>query len=133
MGRYVARQNKLRMVKASPDILLMNLTILWYLLPFVCYLGGGRNIVRVDVTPDGGKSWQTATIMQGSEQRFGRAWAWVFWECEVPAALREDGSVELACKAVDMAFNVQPERCDHMWNVRGLGNNSWYRTHVHPS
>jgi len=92
------------------------------------YAGGGRNIVRVDVTGNNGKSWQTATITEGSNQPLRRAWAWVFWECEVPATVCEDGvSVELACKGVDMAFNTQPESMGGMWNVRGLVNNSYYR------
>lgn len=91
------------------------------------WAGGGRNIVRVDVTGDGGKTWQAANIVKGGDQRFGRAWAWVFWECEVPASIKKDGTYELASKAVDMAFNSQPESVAHGWNVRGLGNNSWYR------
>jgi sulfite oxidase len=94
------------------------------------WAGGGRNVVRVDVSGDNGRSWATANITQGGDQRFGRAWAWVFWECEVPAIVQEDGAVHLASKAVDLAFNVQPEKCDHTWNVRGLGNNSWHRLAV---
>ena len=94
------------------------------------WAGGGRNVVRIDVTGDEGKSWTTANIVQGGDQKFGRAWAWVFWECEVPANIQEDGTVSLASKAVDMAFNSQPEHADHGWNVRGLGNNSWYRTEL---
>lgn len=94
------------------------------------WAGGGRNIVRVDVTGDGGTTWATADLQEGSDQRFGRAWAWVFWECEMPVVVNEDGTVHLASKAVDLAFNVQPERSDHTWNVRGLGNNSWYRAHA---
>jgi sulfite oxidase len=93
------------------------------------WAGGGRNIVRLDVTADEGKTWETAKLKQGSEQRFGRAWAWVFWECEVPDALvQDDGSVHISSKAVDLAFNVQPENASHSWNVRGLGNNSWFKT-----
>eukprot|EP00980_Cylindrotheca_fusiformis_P014432 scaffold3844_cov105-Cylindrotheca_fusiformis.AAC.8 len=91
------------------------------------WAGGGRNIVRVDVTGDDGRTWDSATLKEGSTQRFGKAWAWTFWEAEVPALVKEDMSVELACKAIDNAFNVQPESCDHVWNVRGLGNNSWFR------
>jgi len=94
------------------------------------WAGGGRNIVRVDVTGDNGTTWATAELKQGSEQRFGRAWAWVFWECELPVVVQEDGTVHVASKAVDLAFNVQPEKSDHTWNVRGLGNNSWYRAHA---
>ena len=92
--------------------------------------GGGRNIVRVDVTGDDGKTWSSAELKEGSDQKYGKAWAWTFWECEVPAVVGEDGNVRLASKAVDMAFNSQPEHASHMWNVRGLGNNSWYRVQV---
>jgi sulfite oxidase len=34
------------------------------------WAGGGRNIVRVDVTGDGGKTWATATLGEGKDQRF---------------------------------------------------------------
>ena len=97
------------------------------------WAGGGRNIVRVDLTGDDGASWTTAVLTEGKQQRFGRAWAWTFWECEgVPAVVQKDGKVHVASKAVDMTFNVQPESSNHTWNVRGLGNNSWYRTAVSP-
>ena len=91
------------------------------------WAGGGRNIVRVDVSGDDGKTWTTATLNDGAKQKFGRAWAWTFWTADVPTKVREDGTVHLISKSVDMALNVQPEKCDHMWNVRGLGNNSWYK------
>ena len=48
----------------------------------------------------------------------------------INVTVQDDGTVKLASKAVDMCFNVQPEKCDHAWNVRGLGNNSWYETKV---
>jgi sulfite oxidase len=89
--------------------------------------GGGRNIVRVDVTGDEGESWATAELKDGSQQKSGRSWAWTFWECEVSAEVGKDGQVHLASKALDSCLNVQPENCRHIWNVRGLGNNSWYR------
>jgi len=91
------------------------------------WAGGGRNVVRVDVTGDGGKTWTTAEVTEGGNQKFGRAWAWVFWTADVPAVIGEDGKIELASKAVDFAFNHQPESCAHSWNVRGLGNNAWYK------
>ena len=94
------------------------------------WAGGGRNIVRVDVTADGGKTWSPANIVQGEDQPFGRAWAWVFWEAEVPAVVNNNGTVEIHSKAVDLAFNSQPNDVAHSWNVRGLGNNSWYKAAV---
>lgn len=94
------------------------------------WAGGGRNIVRVDLTSDDGKTWATATLGEGSNQRFGRSWAWTFWTCKLECVVQADGAVHLASKAVDLAHNVQPENAKHTWNVRGLGNNSWYRTQV---
>eukprot|EP00567_Pseudictyota_dubia_P011169 CAMPEP_0197436766 /NCGR_PEP_ID=MMETSP1175-20131217/4172_1 /TAXON_ID=1003142 /ORGANISM="Triceratium dubium, Strain CCMP147" /LENGTH=511 /DNA_ID=CAMNT_0042966145 /DNA_START=233 /DNA_END=1768 /DNA_ORIENTATION=+ len=98
------------------------------------WAGGGRNVVRIDVTGDGGRTWTSADVKRGAGQRPGRAWAWVFWTADVPAVVvGEEGggdgrrTVEVASKAVDDAFNIQPEHCDSNWNVRGLGNGSWYR------
>ena len=89
---------------------------------------GGRNIVRIDVSGDGGKSWCTGNLTKGSDQPQGRAWAWVHWKCRgVPATMSEDGTtIELCCKATDSSFNSQPGSSDGMWNVRGLANNSWF-------
>ena len=94
------------------------------------WAGGGRNIVRVDVSGNGGKTWASADLLDGSNQRFGRAWAWTFWRCELEGTVDEDGNVQVTSKAVDMAFNTQPEEARHGWNVRGLGNNSWYSKKV---
>lgn len=94
------------------------------------YSGGGRNIVRVDVTGDGAKSWTPATLSEGKDQRRGRAWAWTFWECTLPATVGADGSVKVQTKGVDSAFNSQPDSAGHNWNVRGLANNSWYSKKV---
>ncbi|NXK00926.1 SUOX oxidase, partial [Corythaixoides concolor] len=46
--------------------------------------GGGREVVRVDVSLDGGRSWQVARLA-GKRPVPGRAWAWVLWELRVPA------------------------------------------------
>jgi sulfite oxidase len=95
------------------------------------WAGGGRNIVRVDVTGDDGKTWEPAAITQGTNQPFGKAWAWVFWQCDsIPAKVCNDGHIEVSCKGVDTAFNTQPPNVDGMWNVRGLANNSWYRSRL---
>ena len=92
------------------------------------WAGGGRNIVRVDVSADGGKNWVTSEIYEGGNQKFNRAWAWVFWKAKIPAVLSTDGTIELCSKAVDGAYNIQPQNPD--WNVRGLGNNSWFKKSI---
>jgi sulfite oxidase len=91
------------------------------------FSGGGRNVVRVDVTGDKAKTWKSAELLDGRAQPYGRAWAWTFWEVTVPATVQDDGSIQIYCKAVDMAFNTQPESAKDNWNVRGLINNSWYK------
>lgn len=91
------------------------------------YSGGGRGIVRVDVSGDGGKSWTTATLKEGAEQSRGRAWAWTLWEAEVDVST---GEAELICKAVDEAHNTQPDSVQGIWNLRGINNNAWHRVRV---
>ena len=90
------------------------------------YSGGGRNIVRVDVTGDGAQTWQAAKLLEGEDQKQGRAWAWTFWEATLPAKVQADGTVQVHSKGVDLAFNSQPDSAKHNWNPRGLTNNSWY-------
>lgn len=86
--------------------------------------GGGRGIQRVDVSVDGGATWAEATLGEGKDQHPNRSWAWTFWTCEINVS---DVNVERAvCKAVDVAGNSQPRDGKEVWNVRGLGNNSWH-------
>ncbi|NXG00862.1 SUOX oxidase, partial [Sakesphorus luctuosus] len=46
--------------------------------------GGGRRVVRVDVSLDGGNTWRAAELAQGERVAPGRAWAWVWWELRAP-------------------------------------------------
>jgi len=95
------------------------------------YSGGGRGIIRVDVSADGGATWQQAKLTEGADQPRGRAWAWTFWEAEVP--IPADGSTAhhtLICKATDASHNVQPDTVAGIWNLRGLANNAWHRVPI---
>lgn len=95
------------------------------------YSGGGRGIVRVDVSTDGGRTWRTADLLEGSEQPFDRSWAWTLWECTVPVAEEEAGkNLHVICKATDAAYNVQPDSVQGIWNLRGINNNAWHRITV---
>ena len=95
------------------------------------YSGGGRGIVRVDVSVDNGKTWKTAELAEGSQQPLDRAWAWTFWslDVEVPESIVGQ-EINLICKATDASYNVQPESVDGIWNLRGINNNSWSRVNV---
>lgn len=92
----------------------------------VAWAGGGRPIVRVDVSADGGKTWTEAKLEPelpppGAQPQ--RAWAWRQWRAAVPAHV---GATELVCRATDASANTQPERVESIWNLRGLLNNAWY-------
>ncbi|WMV17660.1 hypothetical protein MTR67_011045 [Solanum verrucosum] len=94
--------------------------------------GGGRGIERVDVSIDGGKTWEEATRYQRTgvpyiaDDSSSDRWAWVFFEAEANIPQ----SAEIVAKAVDISANVQPESIDSVWNLRGILNTSWHRVHV---
>lgn len=94
--------------------------------------GGGRGIVRVDVSADGGASWTTARLREGAEQPIDRAWAWTFWQADVPlpAGVKPGEAVTITAKATDAAYNSQPERAEPIWNVRGINYNAWPKVKV---
>ena len=49
------------------------------------YSGGGRKIIRAEVSLDGGDSWRPADIQRFEKPtKYGRYWCWVFWSVEVP-------------------------------------------------
>ena len=95
----------------------------------IAWSGGGREVVRVDVSADGGETWHVAEIIAGAGQPYMRAWAWVVWEATIPVPSSKE-EVELCCKAVDRSYNVQPDTAGPIWNLRGCLSNAWHRIHV---
>jgi len=94
--------------------------------------GGGRGIIRVDVSSDGGKEWLEADL-EKPDQPFNRVWAWTPWEATVnvpPNITKEPKVMELVCKATDSSYNVQPDTVFPTWNIRGVLTNSWHRVNV---
>ncbi|XP_046731150.1 sulfite oxidase, mitochondrial isoform X1 [Silurus meridionalis] len=98
--------------------------------------GGGREVVRVDVSLDGGKTWHVAKLQSSEEIESsapspppGRAWAWKLWEIEIP--LPEGAQeLEVVCKAVDSSYNTQPDSVAPIWNLRGVLTNAWHQVRV---
>jgi len=91
--------------------------------------GGGRDIIRVDVSADGGENWVEANLVKNPEEDdSSRSWAWTLWDVEVP--VEENTKVEIMCKAVDESYNTQPETCAPIWNLRGFMMNAWHRVPV---
>lgn len=89
--------------------------------------GGGRGIVRVDVSLDGGKTWQAADLE--GENKLHRAWAWKLWQATLPLPEGAD-SLQICVKAVDSSYNAQPDSVAPIWNLRGVLSNAWHRVNV---
>ncbi|CAD5229565.1 unnamed protein product [Bursaphelenchus okinawaensis] len=94
--------------------------------------GGGRGIIRVELSADNGETWYSAELQQDSEQDLERMWAWTLWKAEIPIpkGIEPGQKVEIVCKATDRAYNTQPETPSGLWNIRGLVNTSWHRVKV---
>lgn len=87
--------------------------------------GGGRGIVRVDVTTDRGENWITAKLKKIPDQKPGREWAWSHFDAQVPIP-EGTRDFEVCARAVDTSYNVQPESTGPSWNLRGILNNAWH-------
>lgn len=81
--------------------------------------GGARQVARVDVSVDGGRSWQPAEL-EGQ----ARPWAWRLWRA---AFILAPGRHELVVRAVDTGVNVQPADMQQVWNFKGYAANAWHR------
>lgn len=91
------------------------------------YSGGGRRIVRVDVSADGGQTWRQADL-QNDRAKGSKRWAWTLWNIEWPKDELQPGeSVEFVVKASDDSYNTQPSCFESTWNFRGLLANAWHR------
>lgn len=78
--------------------------------------GGDEAVKGVEVSIDGGKTWQTAELYGTDMGRY--AWRTFQLEVDLPA-----GKLQLASRATSQAGEVQPE--NRVENERGYGNNSW--------
>lgn len=88
---------------------------------------GGRDINRVDVSADGGKTWLDANLETPKQPR-GRSWAWTKWSAKFP--VKSETELELVCKAVDSSYNAQPDDFKGIYNARGVLVNAWQRVTV---
>ena len=84
--------------------------------------GGGRTIERVDLSADGGGTWQSAELGKDRDP-----WTWRFWEAAVEI---RPGRNEIVARAWDAATNTQPEEASRIWNFKGYMNNAWHRVTV---
>jgi DMSO/TMAO reductase YedYZ molybdopterin-dependent catalytic subunit len=81
---------------------------------------GHGQIVRVEVSHDGGETWDDAELESEAPEFAWRGWSFL-WRAE-------RGEHELCCRATDSAGNVQPVAAD--WNLDGFCNNAVQRVPV---
>ncbi|KAF5013467.1 hypothetical protein FDECE_543 [Fusarium decemcellulare] len=109
------------------------------------YSGGGRSIIRVDISFDNGKSWSQASILPDCTTKDGApspclghgSWAWRRWKYDgvVPLDAFDEISKDKRCatfvvKATDDSYNTQPESHAATWNIRGNLATAWHRMSV---
>ncbi|XP_055598643.1 sulfite oxidase, mitochondrial isoform X2 [Uranotaenia lowii] len=91
--------------------------------------GGGQEVIRVDISTDGGKTWQVADLNEVEKNTGrGRHWSWSLWTARIPA--KPGQKLEVWAKAVDDNYNVQPETFKNIWNLRGVVGNAYSRIRV---
>lgn len=83
------------------------------------YAGDDRGIARVDVSTDGGSSWEQAEL-----DSTAGPWMWAHWHATVTL---EAGRREVTVRAWDTTGASQPEDSKHLWNPKGYVNNAWAR------
>jgi sulfite oxidase len=83
----------------------------------------GRQIARVDLSADGGRTWTQATI----EPRSGGPWSWTFWHTTIDLP---HGAQELIARAWDSAGQTMPAQPDQTWNFKGYLCAAWHRVPV---
>ena len=102
--------------------------------------GDGKPIIRVDVSVDGGKTWNEGKLLNQPHNLAKKKWSWTKWECQVDVSElqkevgnREEGAqLELVCRAMDLSHNRQPETCkaDLTFNPKGYSANPYHRIRV---
>ncbi|MFY1669132.1 sulfite oxidase [Plantactinospora sp. WMMB334] len=85
---------------------------------------GHAPVTAVEVTTDGGVSWEAATLDPAGPEADGR-WAWRRWRYEWPAT---PGRYVLGVRATDASGRTQP--VEQPWNRGGFANNLVQRVEV---
>ncbi len=81
---------------------------------------GRSDVVRVEVSDDGGSTWSEAQLGEAVSPRAWREWTYL-WNAR-------PGKVTLCVRATDSEGNVQP--LDQYWTYGGYGNNMVQRVDV---
>lgn len=94
------------------------------------FSGGGRKIIRVDVSTDDGRTWNQAETNIDPVNNGDRDWSWKRWRYTVPE--KDMVGAMVVVKAVDNAYNGQPEYHEPTYNLRGNLTAAWHRVKYDP-
>ncbi len=94
------------------------------------YSGGGRKIIRVDVSTDDGRTWDQAEMEIDPVNNGVSDWSWKRWKYIVPEKKMLGATVVV--KAIDGAYNGQPEQHEPTYNLRGNLTAAWHRVKYDP-
>ncbi|KAJ3340083.1 hypothetical protein HDU93_007425 [Gonapodya sp. JEL0774] len=120
---------------SAPNPLTIRLPVKGY-----AYTGGGRRIIRVELSVDDGQTWILAPSLRhgsndGAPRHGSKFWCWFLWEAEIDVLVdttitqSTDGTpvqvAEVLVRCWDASQNTQPR--DQTWNLLGMMSNNWYR------
>ncbi|KAI1638352.1 Oxidoreductase, molybdopterin-binding domain-containing protein [Biscogniauxia mediterranea] len=92
------------------------------------YSGGGHEIQRVDVSLDGGETWDQARLVDDASLETGsKTWCWKRWVYEGALPGAKEAKTTFVVKATDDAYNTQPESHKSIYNLRGNLATAWHR------
>jgi DMSO/TMAO reductase YedYZ molybdopterin-dependent catalytic subunit len=77
----------------------------------IAWTDGRSHIAKVELSFDGGESWEAATLMPSTSP-----YGWTRWEFE---KVVQSGTVEVWLRATDSKGQTQPLTADDDWNPRG--------------
>lgn len=93
------------------------------------YSGGGKKVIRAEISLDGGVSWEGGKVEHPeTPTEYGRYWCHCLWSFDVSVS-RLLGAKEICCRAWDSHMNTQPNHLT--WNVMGMLNNPIFRVKIH--
>ncbi|RUS31622.1 hypothetical protein BC938DRAFT_477430 [Jimgerdemannia flammicorona] len=90
------------------------------------YSGGGRKVQNVEISLDGGQTWEYCCrdFLEKPIRHQTKWWTWCHWTHEVDS-MRFLQCDEIIVRAWDTNKCPQPEHI--RWNLKGFMNNCWYR------
>lgn len=93
----------------------------------VAWSGGGRGIIKVEISLDDGENWRVCELEKVKTKR-GREWSWTLWSIVVNVNDLKNGSIR--CRAFDSSFNSQPRDAKDVVNGTMYVNNSQHSINV---